>query len=240
MQAFIDEAGDGGVGRGSRWLVFGLVMLADAAVTPTRQNIQALRTELGKPYLHFRKLNHDQKLTVAARYNKADWLGCSLLRETKGFRSPVGNAPLYWCMVAFLIERVSWRAEQLGERAIVYIEPGRQYINERNLEEFRQFMNNQINNGTYNVNFSCVPVDEGVRLVGQISEPIMDIADGLAHAGFSAFELGRTSGRTEPAYYGEFLPKLWGRNPTDGVNLYDNGLLLRPRFKQNAFVEEYG
>lgn len=240
MKAFVDESGDPGVGRGSRWLVFGLVMLSDSEVSVAESFLERqLRAHYQgqRNYFHFRKLDHHKKLEIIDQFLEIPWIGCLLARDTRDVHSSPWGVSLYENMAGYLMERVSRRAERLQEPATIYFEESR-HLTRKKLPKFRDFIKAMIQRGSFLVDPSWAPTNN-IHVAEKGENPILSIADGLSHAGFQALEPDRHSKRTERSYYSLFLKRLWGQNPLHEVNVYDHGLLMRPKRRWPEFIQEH-
>jgi hypothetical protein len=70
-------------------------------------------------------------------------------------------------------------------------------------------------------------------------EPLLCIADGLAHAGFKALEPDRRWGQCETAYLlGTVRDQLW-QGPAGDRSLRKYGFVLMPTNERGAFQKEY-
>lgn len=122
--AYIDEAGDEGfgklanekVGGQSRWLLLGAAIVSksnDTMLPKWRNDIMSLFPHKQSPDLHFRKLNHDQRVATCQFIAKKP-IGISVVASNKitilsaknrdVFKQ---NGHLYNYLVRFLLERVT-------------------------------------------------------------------------------------------------------------------------------------
>lgn len=247
MRAYIDESGDPGTrGNGSRWLVFGCVMVSEEEVLASREAAQKALQEVHRgSILQFAKLNHDEKLAANRIFKEAPWYGVLLARDTQKVdqSSPRSHSEsMYQYMAAYVLERVSRRAAKLQEKASVYFEEGR-HLNNNKLMQFQEFLKNMVNNGALQIDKQWLSTESiytvPKREAPKLEHEILFIADGLAHSGFKSFERDRTSRRNERSYFAELVERLWGRNLVDEVNIYDCGLILRPKRRWSQYQEEF-
>lgn len=244
MKAYIDESGDTGIGRGTRWLVFGLAMLNDRDVASAeailRKTHSRIFGENKKPGFHFCEMGHPRKIAALDGFVAAPWIGCLLARDTTEAHSlPYDSSPsraLYKLMLGYLLEVVSRRAEHLQEEATIYIEEGT--VLPTSLPSFLEYFGREARDGVLRINDRWISKHR-IHVIGKKEHLLLALADGVAHAGHSALEPNRISRRREKDYYGVIIQKLWGRDPLDGVNVYDHGLLFRPKRRLPDFIQEY-
>jgi len=248
MRAYIDESGDAGIGRGTRWLVFGMGMLGDGDVVSAEGVLQKALSEIfgekNKHYFfHFSGMGHSSKLAAYEYFVTAPWIGCLLARDTTEARSlPPDFRPevaLYTQMVSYLLEVVSRRAAHLQEEATIYI--GARDINRSTLPRFLAYVQQEVDRGALGIDSRWISMHRihVIDVVEQMQHVLFGLADGLAHAGHSALEPHSPSPRREEHYYRVVVQKLWGRDPLHGVNVYDHGLLFRPKRRWPEFLQEY-
>ena len=87
MHAYIDESGDEGTaGRGSRWLTFGVVCVADAHVADLEELARTAQTAVGKGKpIHFNEMTHPDRKGVARLLGiaAAPWVGIIIASDTQ-------------------------------------------------------------------------------------------------------------------------------------------------------------
>ena len=235
MYAYIDESGDPGTNRkGSRWLVFGCVMVADSDVSKMEPDVQAVRNQAnpqsGK-HLHFRDLPHDDKVGALNLMAGMPWTGVIVASDTT--RTRIADPQLLYDITAMhAVERVLAYANELNESANIYFERSR-VLKINQLRSLARLM-------VTARNLSLVP---GIMPSYQLEELRkgdahgLDIADGLAHAAFRALEPNQKWGHFEPAYLNILKPRLW-RGPAN-ADSEGWGLALAPTELAGDFREEY-
>lgn len=246
MRAYVDESGDPGIGAGSRWLVFGAIMVSEAEAANVEEVVRrALQNtyagqKLSRDYFHFTDLEHELKQVVILHFKEAPWVGCLLARDTSEVHSipfSVKALTLYAYMASFVIERASRRAEMLQEQAWIYFEESR-YLHRNNIADFRTLVGDLAMRRSIAVNPKWVSLDR-IFVMPKGGNPILSIADGLSHAGYRALEPHRVSKKCDMTYYSLLAERLWGANPLHEVSLYDHGLLLRPKRQIPKFIQQY-
>lgn len=112
---YIDEAGDLGINRGTRWFVLSAVIVDKDKEAIVRQKIKNIKSELNLNEIHFRNLrNYEQKCYVVSSLNDCDFDLVNIvvdttkitLNKTERNGSPSIVSYNYCCRL--LIERVSW------------------------------------------------------------------------------------------------------------------------------------
>lgn len=115
--AYIDESGDEGFrfeSGSSHWFVLSAFVLPKTRDLEMVAMVREIRLLLGKPdehTLHFRKLNHDQRVALAGRLAKFPCCAISIAVHKPSLSSPEGFQDayrLYHYTVRFLLERVGW------------------------------------------------------------------------------------------------------------------------------------
>ena len=242
MIAYVDDAGDEGTrGSGTRWLVFGCAMVADADVTRVRKTaeVAGILVGRGKPkWLHFRDLRHDDRLgAIGFLCDSQPWQGIIIATDTTQVRAEsVLRQPSYQYNYAarYVVERVSRRAEELGEEATIYFEERRNF----NLLAFRRYIDLLLARRDSRLNPTCIS-SARIFQMPKGKDPLLCIADGLEHAGFRALEPHRFWGTHEGAYLNAFLPRIW-RGPTGEANIHKWGFVLMPTdLWGGQFIREY-
>lgn len=242
MRAYIDESGDPGTrGSGSRWLALGCVMLAEGAAPAVEAAVRRARgmvAESGRKEernLHFKKLQHDDKVGALDLMAAEPWTGVVVAFDkskiTPGSRLNVPQT-LYNYAARFLIERVADYAERVREPAHIHFERSRVF----DLDEFTGYINRVKSQDEANANFRLIN-PELMRVIQKGDAPELEIADGVAHAAFRALEPHRKWGHLEPRYMRIVMPKLL-RGKTHG-RIGGNGLVLMPTENLEAFRDEY-
>ncbi|HDX0800646.1 DUF3800 domain-containing protein [Stenotrophomonas maltophilia] len=119
FNVYIDESGDEGFqfrdnNRGSsRWFVLSAAITRADTDLETVKLVDRVRTQLGKPAradLHFRKLNHGQRLPYLAEISGAPLRTVSVLVHKPSLQSDAYSEKglLYNYATRLLLERVSW------------------------------------------------------------------------------------------------------------------------------------
>ena len=122
--AYIDEAGDEGFGKlrnadstgQSRWLLVGAAIVSkenDQRLPAWRDEIVALFPRKQNPHLHFRNLNHSQRVAVC-QYLSQKQIGISVVASNKITIPDLDNVSvfkrkghLYNYLMRFLLERIT-------------------------------------------------------------------------------------------------------------------------------------
>lgn len=238
MWLYVDESGDEGTdGRGSKWLVFGA-----AAGIGSTADLAALVAAAGKkisrggPRLpHFTDMTHRDKIGVLDLYQQGQWEALVVASDTSRIRpGSYLRRPNYQYNYALrhLLERASQHAAQAHEQLAVVIESRRNF----DLADFQRYIG--MLRGRSDPHFDWGAFDEARISVSQkTNEPLLCVADGVAHAMFKALEPDPEWGHYEMAYAERVRPKLW-RGP-NADTLLDNGLTLMPISAEAAFRVQY-
>lgn len=242
MLAYIDESGDPGTrGHGSRWLVLAAAMIADADELATRAAVeQALKKAHGgrRPILHFTEMSHDDKRGSIELLKQAPWTGTIVAADTTKVHPDsrlVEPRFQYNYVARYVVERISARATELGEPATIHFECGRHL----HLPDFRQYIARLIEQGRPEINPAVVAPDR-IHQLAKKDDPLLSLADALAHGAYRALEPHRKWGLYEPAYLDALIPKL-SRGPMGArQSLRRWGLVLMPTaLWHSEFVRDY-
>lgn len=155
MKAYIDESGEPKEGKGTRWLVFGCVMVSENEAATARQVAVDVANTVRGPgtNIHFKEMGHEAKIQALQLFKEASWYGILLARDKTKSRTDTPPRPtrvLYQTMIAYVLERVSGRAGSLGESTMVYIEESN-HLARRRVAEFRQFIEGAVQRGRFNI-----------------------------------------------------------------------------------------
>ena len=235
MRAYIDESGDPGTKRrGSRWLVFGCVMVAESDVQEMQSGVQDVRNRLNPQranYIHFKNISHDDKVGALNLMANMPWTGIVVASDTT--KTPISDPRLFYDFTAtHVIERVLAYAGELNETANIHFENSRVLKLER-LRSMVQLMLTFRNL----VGRTEITMPYFIRELKKGEAHGLDIADGLANAAFRALEPDRRWGHIETTYLHTLMPRLW-KGPSE-TGLEGWGLNLIPTEMAGNFREEY-
>lgn len=108
---YIDESGDLGQGKGTRWFVIAAVIAAEEKEGRIRNSIREIRERLNLKEIHFRKI-HDfnRKIFLVDRLAKEDFTYINVVADTDKMDYSKIPSPIiaYNYMCRMLVERVSW------------------------------------------------------------------------------------------------------------------------------------
>ena len=112
---YIDEAGDLGLNRGTRWFVLSAVIVKKENEKSIRQVIEKLKSALNCKEIHFSKLRHFEKRAyVVNSLYQCPFLFCNVVLDTTTVRLQPRDMEsnksmlLYNYMCRYLLERASW------------------------------------------------------------------------------------------------------------------------------------
>ena len=242
MLAFIDESGDQGtLGKGSRWLVFGAVMVSDADASDVRAVVNSVVPRLAgggqRKAIHFTDMSHDDRrgcLTVLA---SAPWLGSVIASDTTSVRdgSLLYIPRLQYNYTAkYAIERISARGAETGEPATIFFEDRANF----DLDEFREYIARCLAQRDARLDPKIIDPSR-IHQMPKGADAILCMSDALAFSAFRALEPHRVWGHQETSYLETVKSKLW-RGPAARENVHKWGFLLRPTdLLESVFRREY-
>lgn len=108
---YIDESGDLGQGKGTRWFVITAVVVDAEKERSIRNAIQEIKNNLRIPEVHFRKVcDFNKRLFLTSRLSKEDFTYINVIADTNkmDYSKIPSPAIAYNYMCRMLIERVSW------------------------------------------------------------------------------------------------------------------------------------
>lgn len=238
MNAYVDESGDAGTcGKGSRWLVFGCVLVranqqgqVDGAVTDAGRVIKQLKN---RPDIHFKKLDHADKRGTLELLTKADWHAIVVASDTTKISDGsylIRPEFQYNYPLRYAIERISNYAEEHQEPIEkIVIESRRNF----DLAAFQEYLGKLKERSEPRISWGYF---DPSQIVGKSSsmEPNLCIADGLAHSVFKALEPDPHWGHHEPSYLNLVRDKLWSPKNVD-----NSSFVLMPTSLREQFLQEY-
>ena len=127
---YIDEAGDLGIGRGSRWFVLTAVIVDNQEEPAIRDTVRNIKTKLNLRELHFRNLRDFNQRAYAVHEllpHKFTIINViidtGMITLTQGTTQNGDNPSLltYNLAARYLIERVSWFLRDSGKRGKIIL-----------------------------------------------------------------------------------------------------------------------
>lgn len=112
---YIDEAGDLGIGKGTRWFVLSAVVVRKNQEPQIRAKIDQIRSRLNVKEIHFRKIQEFYKRALIVReLNDQDFVYMNVLVDTNKFDTKkIPNSIIAYNYVCkYLLQRVSWLLEE--------------------------------------------------------------------------------------------------------------------------------
>ena len=154
---YIDEAGDLGINRGTKWFVLSAVIVDKSAEPSIRNKISQIRTRLNVNEIHLRNTkDYNKRAFIVRELNSEEFTYMSVLVDTSKF--DINKIPTsiieYNYVCKYLLQRVSWYLEQtsrVGDIVLSARGTSRdgeliQYITEKLLP----YPNNSINASVFN------------------------------------------------------------------------------------------
>lgn len=130
---YIDEAGDLGFNRGTRWFILSAVVVNSENENDIRKAIKAIKTKLNINAIHFRNLrNFEQRCYVVSELSKCSFKIVNVIIDTTKINlnkikyngnSNTTNPSLYLYNYAcrYLIERISWILRDSGRQGKIIL-----------------------------------------------------------------------------------------------------------------------
>ena len=114
---YIDEAGDLGIGRGTRWFVLTAVVVKKTVEPQIRARMTAIKACLNVREIHLRKITEFYKRAFIVReLRDEEFVYMNVLVDTDKFdRARIPNPIIAYNYVCkYLLQRVSWYLSSLG------------------------------------------------------------------------------------------------------------------------------
>ncbi len=209
--AYIDESGDEGVGKGSKWFILA------ALITDQKQSsdlgqvynriIKRIELHAGKP-LHWAELSHARKKAVIEELATHQFTFCSIAVDTQhpeivNSKPRLQGRKLYYYSFSLLVERITWYCNESGARVRLYPE-NKAGIKYDELRGFLEYIQNQPDSQIVK---ECLL---GVQPMAKSQSNILQIADCICGALHNALDY--RYGVNEESYLLPIVGKLYKHN----------------------------
>lgn len=115
---YIDEAGDLGINRGTKWFILSAVVVDKTAEPPIRAKMNQIKSRLNIGEIHLRKIQDFYKRAlIVQELNDEDFTYMNILVDTSKFDATRIPSPLiaYNYICKYLLQRVSSYLEERGK-----------------------------------------------------------------------------------------------------------------------------
>lgn len=154
---YIDEAGDLGIMRGTRWFVLSAVIVSKREEPNIRNRLSTIKTKLNLHTIHMREIkDFSRRAFIVREVNQEEFTYMSVLVDTSKFDiSKIPSSSIAYNYVCkYLLQRVSWFLESTGHVGDIILSARGtardaeliQYIQDKLLP----YPNNAINNSVFN------------------------------------------------------------------------------------------
>ncbi len=220
---YIDEAGDLGVARGTRWFVLTAVIVNKSDEPLIRAKIRSIRATLNIPNIHFRNVrNFDKRCYIVKELSDVNFQYVNILFDTDQFvRAKMPTERIaYNYICRFLLERVSWLLRDTGREGKIILSSRKtdkdaellSYIRDRLIP----YTDNQV--ASVFTGFDSKPAS---------TWDMLQLADVCATSMFCSHEINRY-GFTTPCFVMRLLPKLYRHNEkliSYGIKYFDKAMM---------------
>lgn len=117
---YIDESGDLGINKGTRWFVVSAVVVRKSDEKVIRAKMNEIKTKLNVREIHFKTIQEFMKRAYIAReLNQTEFTYMNVIVDTTKFDNNKIPNPLiaYNYACKYLLQRVTWYLNELGEVA---------------------------------------------------------------------------------------------------------------------------
>ena len=121
---YIDEAGDLGVGKGTRWFVLSAVIVDKTDEPSIRAKLNAIKTRLNVKGIHLRKISdYYRRAFIVQEISNENFTYVNVIADTDKFdRTKIASSEIaYNYLCRMLLERVSWFLRDTGRTADVVL-----------------------------------------------------------------------------------------------------------------------
>lgn len=121
---YIDEAGDLGVGRGTRWFVLSAVIVDKQDESKIRATLNSVKTRLNVNGIHLRKIaDYYRRAYIVREISGENFTYVNVIADTNKFdRTKISSSEVaYNYLCRMLLERVSWCLRDTGRTADVVL-----------------------------------------------------------------------------------------------------------------------
>lgn len=228
---YIDEAGDLGIQRGTKWFVMTAVIVAKQNESDIRSTLHHLKNKLNINEIHLRKLNDFFKTSyIISHIKDKDFTTVNVLMDTDTCELK-DSIRTYNYMCRILLERVSWFLRDNNARAdIILSSRGTsrdkeliQYIQDKLLD----YQYNQISD-----RFDKISSKQASQW------DMLQLADICATAMFRAYEIN-SYGFVVPCYMSNLKGKIYARNGSIdkyGLKFYRDNMKPPFEYFENHFL----
>lgn len=224
FHAYIDEAGDEGVGgKGTKWFVITALIASQEEATALGYTYHRIKQHINlgsNKVLHWSKLSHPRKKVVVEELANNDFSICSVLVDTQ-HHDIVNTSPklkgrrLYFYTFRRLVERITWYCDDKGGKVRLYPEnkAGIKY------EELNGYLNYIQSQPDCEIRKGCIL---GVQPKAKTQSNLLQLADSVCGAVQNAIEF--KYGVIEESYLLALQGKLYRR----GGKVFGYGIKFMP------------
>ena len=121
---YIDEAGDLGIARGTKWFVLSAVIVNKEDESAIRANMTQIKAKLNLREIHLRKIqDFNKRAYIVRELSNENFTYMNILVDTDLFDKAKIPTPLiaYNYVCKYLLQRVSWFLESTGKTADIVL-----------------------------------------------------------------------------------------------------------------------
>lgn len=121
---YIDEAGDLGIGKGTRWFVLSAVIVNKEAEKSIREKIAHIKSEINVHEIHLRKItDFNKRAFIVRELSTEPFVYMNIVVDTEKFDKSKIPSPVtaYNYICKYLLQRVSWYLEENKKHADIVL-----------------------------------------------------------------------------------------------------------------------
>ena len=227
---YVDESGDLGIGRGTRWFVItGVVILKDDEKV-IRETLSSIKTKLNIKEIHLRKMNDFNKTAyIVSKIKDLPFVTINILLDTNKLLLK-NSAMTYNHMCRFLVERASWYMRDNNLRGdIVFSSRGTRRDNEL-VTYIKELLDHEEN--------KIAKVFENVKCKQASMWDMLQLADICATSMFRSYQIN-SWGFIVPCHMSSLKDKLYKHNKhvdKYGIKFYSDDMKPDAKYFEGHYM----
>jgi len=194
---YIDEAGDLGINRGTKWFVLSAVIVNKEDESSIRTNMGQIKTKLNIKEIHLRDIqDFNRRAYIVRELSKEKFVYMNVLVDTDLFDRSKIPTPLiaYNFVCKYLLQRVSWFLEETGKAADIVLSAR----GTKRDEELIEYINTKLL--PYPGNAINEQVFDKVSAKTAATWDLLQLADVCATTMFLTYEVNKSFGFCVPCF----------------------------------------
>ena len=227
---YIDEAGDLGIHRGTKWFVLSAVIVNKEDEPSIRTNMGQIKTKLNIKEIHLRDVpDFNRRAYIVRELSNENFTYMNVLVDTDLFDKAKIPTPLiaYNYVCKYLLQRVSWFLEETGKVADIILSAR----GTKRDGELITYINDKLL--PYSANSINERVFDKVTAKTAASWDLLQLADVCATTMFLTYEVNKNFGFCVPCFSMALKDHLYRKNDkvdSYGIKFFSSA--MRPNIKE--------